>query len=156
MAKIPNPLIKSCIVCGEEFEAWGKGRSRKIICDLRECQLAYKRSQENARYRANPGPARERSRLRPTDTTYHRRYHRRYRQDHPMDPILVRSHSAVARAVKAGDLEPPEVCERCGGSPTEYADGRRGLQAHHSDYDKPLEVEWLCKQCHSLEHAEVV
>jgi len=50
------------------------------------------------------------------------------------------AYNKVYRAKKSGKLEPPIFCERCG-EPTQ-------LQAHHSDYNKPLEVEWLCPKCH--------
>jgi hypothetical protein len=26
--------------------------------------------------------------------------------------------------------------------------------AHHSDYSKPLDIEWLCNSCHERLHAE--
>ena len=37
-----------------------------------------------------------------------------------------------------------KVCERC---------GKAGyLHRHHADYNKPLEVELLCRKCHCAEH----
>jgi ribosomal protein S27AE len=47
-------------------------------------------------------------------------------------------------AVQAGKLERPEECSKCGGA---------DVQAHHRDYAKPLEVEWLCGDCHRSAHA---
>ena len=41
----------------------------------------------------------------------------------------------------------PKPCENCGITKV-YKDGRDGVQAHHCDYNKPLEVIWLCIKCH--------
>ena len=51
-----------------------------------------------------------------------------------------RAHSAVQRAVKRGDLIRPNVCEHCG--------AEQFTEASHTDYNKPLDVEWLCRPCH--------
>lgn len=32
--------------------------------------------------------------------------------------------------------------------------GSKKSQMHHEDYDKPLEVEWMCRKCHLEEHNE--
>jgi len=47
-------------------------------------------------------------------------------------------------AVKRGEILRPARCTRCGEA--------RKLQAHHSDYNRPLFVEWLCSLCHGQEH----
>jgi len=41
----------------------------------------------------------------------------------------------------------PEGCEDCGG---------RSPHAHHKDYSKPLEVDWLCSSCHGKRHRILV
>lgn len=48
------------------------------------------------------------------------------------------------RAVQAGTVVRPEECSECGapGIP----DG------HHADYDRPLDVIWLCRACHKDLH----
>lgn len=45
-----------------------------------------------------------------------------------------KAHSAVFRAISKGDLL-RQPCERC---------GEVKAYAHHEDYDKPLDVVWLC------------
>lgn len=53
----------------------------------------------------------------------------------------------LKNAVRRGDLSKPERSEVCD-RPTPPVD----LHAHHLDYDRPLEVEWLCRDCHVAEH----
>lgn len=51
---------------------------------------------------------------------------------------------AVLVAIRTGTLIRPETCSRCG--------VQCRPDAHHEDYSKPLEVEWLCRRCHLAEH----
>lgn len=46
-------------------------------------------------------------------------------------------HSSKNRGV----VTPPEYCSMCG--------LKTGLEAHHPDYSKPLEVVWVCHECHN-------
>jgi len=55
----------------------------------------------------------------------------------------------VMSALAKGELVPAENCERCGGK----TKGRK-LDGHHADYNKPLDVEWLCRTCHRNHHLE--
>lgn len=50
------------------------------------------------------------------------------------------------KAIKKGILIPQD-CENCG-ERYRFKDGRNAVQAHHDDYNKPLEVRWLCQKCH--------
>ena len=45
----------------------------------------------------------------------------------------------------------PKPCEVCGAWGL-MKDGRRIVQAHHDDYNKPLEVRWLCQKHHHEWH----
>lgn len=59
-----------------------------------------------------------------------------------------KAHNLVEVAVRNGKLVTLTTCEACGGNGTPYKDGRRPIQAHHDDYNFPLVVRWLCKNCH--------
>lgn len=58
-----------------------------------------------------------------------------------------RVHAAVEVALSQGRLERPKVCENCNA-----VDKNSVLQGHHDDYDKPLDVRWLCRSCHIKHH----
>lgn len=58
----------------------------------------------------------------------------------------VKARSDLNHAVERGDVIRPDACEVCG----DPAD----TEAHHRDYNKPLEVEWLCRDCHDGRHNE--
>ena len=62
------------------------------------------------------------------------------------------AHNKVEKAVKRGELVRPTVCSECGGAGQDYRDGRSSIQAHHDDYNKPLDVRWLCQPCHHEWH----
>jgi ribosomal protein S27AE len=49
----------------------------------------------------------------------------------------------VRHALNRGSLV-RKPCELCGSATTE---------AHHEDYQKPLDVRWLCRRCHGFIHA---
>jgi hypothetical protein len=57
------------------------------------------------------------------------------------------AHCKVARALLHGVLIRPNKCEKCGEI--------KAIEAHHDDYAKPLEVKWLCIECHNERHKEL-
>ena len=59
-------------------------------------------------------------------------------------------HSITEKAIGRGLLK-PDCCEVCGANGV-MADGRNEVQAHHDDYNKPLEVRWLCQKHHHEWH----
>ena len=60
------------------------------------------------------------------------------------NPEKSKARAAVSRAVRSGTL----VRQPC-------ACGNPKSQAHHHDYSKPLDVEWLCFKCHRAEHGQI-
>lgn len=61
------------------------------------------------------------------------------------DTRRAKAHNAVARAIRKGSLIRCS-CQRCGNPKS---------VAHHEDYDKPLEIMWLCEPCHKQRHKEL-
>lgn len=60
-------------------------------------------------------------------------------------PEQRRAYDHVFRAIKRGALirQPCEVC------------GQFGRDAHHDDYDKPLDVRWFCRSHHMAQHGKL-
>jgi hypothetical protein len=54
------------------------------------------------------------------------------------------AYNAIQYALRNGQIARPDACEKCGEA------GR--VEAHHADYSKKLEVQWLCKNCHGATH----
>jgi hypothetical protein len=65
----------------------------------------------------------------------------RFRIRHPERGRIYRQ---VRGALKKGILTRPSICSHCGCS--------RKLHAHHSDYTQPLQVIWVCHNCHADLH----
>jgi hypothetical protein len=64
------------------------------------------------------------------------------------NPEKQRAHQQLNNAVRRGKLISPEECEQCGKL-------KCRLEAHHEDYSKPLEVNWLCCSCHVKRTLEI-
>lgn len=58
----------------------------------------------------------------------------------------LRARDKTNTAIRHGLLEKKTVCERCPST--------KNIEKHHPDYDKPLEIVWLCSICHGLEHTK--
>ena len=52
----------------------------------------------------------------------------------------------VNQAIRRGELT-KQPCVRCGNT--------KCLKAHHYDYSKPLDIIWLCVNCHAEVHMEI-
>lgn len=63
-------------------------------------------------------------------------------------PSRRKARRAVQSALEAGELIRPEHCEACG-DPAQ-------VEGHHPDYSQPLEVRWLCGNCHNAADREQV
>lgn len=59
------------------------------------------------------------------------------------NPIKRWAHLATASAVRKGIIK-RQPCEVCGTV--------ENIDAHHSDYHRPLAVRWLCRRHHVAEH----
>ena len=70
-----------------------------------------------------------------------RRGKKAYSERHPKRRSAV---NAVNNAVRDGRLYKPSECESCA--------KETALQGHHCDYNKPLDVMWLCEPCHKHWH----
>jgi len=66
-----------------------------------------------------------------------------YRGTKAYDP----AQNLLERAIKKGIVIRKTHCEICLEVKI-FKNGRTGIQAHHSDYNKPLDVMWLCQKCH--------
>ena len=137
---------KECFKCKtvkplEDFykhSAMADGHLNKcIFCSLNDAKLHREKNIEKIReYDRQRGKNKERIALATL-------INRNWRSE---DKRRVRAHSAVSRAIKSGKLL-RMPCVRCASEKS---------VAHHEDYDKPLEVMWLCQPCHKQRHKELL
>ena len=73
-----------------------------------------------------------------------REYNREYQRKHRGIENNRKIHYDFSNAVRAGKIERQTYCDAC------LNEGK--MQAHHPDYSKPFDVQWLCHECHRKAH----
>ena len=126
----PDGLSHKCKVCQSEYD---KARANNKDRVLAREKYAKTDSGRDARNRARKKWANE-NKDKAYDIT------KSYRKNNPKK---YKAHGKVAYEVKKGNLtaKPCVVCSKTG-----------DVQAHHDDYDRPLDVRWLCARHHSEWH----
>jgi hypothetical protein len=64
----------------------------------------------------------------------------------PRDPLKTKAQATLRKAVLNGSIK-PLPCEVCGSS--------QKVHGHHEDYNRPLDVNWLCQKHHHLRHMDL-
>lgn len=136
-------MSKKCSCCGEEKPISEFNRFKRSSDGFQAWCKKCKRLADRQRRPQQREWAQQRSE---TDEwrSYRSGVQRRYRRRHPK---TMEAHLLVKRAIRSGVLVRPESCNRCG------TGGR--IEASHDDYDKPLEVEWLCRACHAAKDLRI-
>jgi hypothetical protein len=143
-----------CRICGESnyknFYSSNKSRckecvkfsARKYREDNKEKVMEYDRNRPNKEERVKKNIDRIRS-----DPEKLKKY-----RDQQMDYVKRNRHKSnarqkLARALLKGKVKRANNCEHCG--------IEDNIQGHHYDYNKPLDVIWLCSKCHANEHIRI-
>jgi len=142
-------------------------RRRKIAEDPTFLEREAKRTLAHHRLYPEKARARRKARL-ANDPACERRYHEAWREQNrervretarqinrrryekireylksPQQAEKQAARRALHSAIRAGRITKPKQCQDCGDTPLP-----RRLHAHHADYAKPFDVEWLCSICH--------
>lgn len=133
---------KRCFKCHRQLKL-SEFYKHKEMADghLNKCKSCTKRdvrSRYRNRWKTDPMFV-EQQRLRGRD-----KYKRLYRGqiNLPGSHPRRKANTMVNNAVRDGRLVKPTTCTECGES------GR--IEGHHENYNKPLNVHWLCSRCHGL------
>lgn len=133
--------MKECSVCKQELpvENFYRDRARKdgLLIRCKDCERKLRRKtrvnnngiyikKDRKYYQAHKEEIKEKR----------RKYHELNREK-------IKARGLVRTALKNGSLIRPKTCEKC---------DAEDPHAHHEDYDRPLEVVWLCRICHMRLH----
>lgn len=144
---MPHMPHKTCFKC-ERFLSINDFYSHPRMADkhLNKCKECTRKDANERRtrkrvlisqyeYKRNQDPARKKRKME------YQRIHR------VVNPQKLKARRAVSQGIRSGVLQ-RQPCQYCGSTKT---------QAHHEDYDKPLDVIWVCFKCHREQcHGQVV
>lgn len=152
---------KTCFKCGAEkpltdfykHPKMSGGRVNKCKeCNKRDVRenradkIEYYREYDAHRFQNDPRVKERHKRYAQTDAgkAAFSRSSAKYRSENPEKRA---AHVILGSRVKDGTITKPDHCSKCG------AGGM--IHGHHHDYALPLDVEWLCPQCHVDAHKDL-
>lgn len=122
--------MKNCKTCGVELTEENAYRYSNRKGLMNECKLCFvKRNKEN----------------RQNHKEYYREYYKKYYHLRPTEKK--KAWAKLREAIDRGDIV-KKPCAICG--------NKDNLEAHHFDYNKPLEVIWFCKKHHRETHKKLI
>lgn len=129
--------MEKCKHCGTPFKKikWNQVNCSKI-CQWKEIHRRKRKKRNEARrknHQKHKGESEYKKRATERSLAYY--YRNKWKE-------LARGK--VIKAVLSGKLIRPTQCSNC--------EKQCKPEGHHNDYNKPLEVIWLCKQCHENIH----
>lgn len=128
---------RRCAICRQAKPASAFYASQKGNW-CKPCKIAWNKAyKKTARGAAVQKAARDKYRKSDKWKAVMRDYQQRERLKH-------KARCLVWVAIQKGELK-RGPCRACGAT--------EDIHAHHEDYTKPLEVDWLCRGCHNLRHA---
>jgi hypothetical protein len=134
-------LCRTCNTEKDKSEFHKRSASTDGLCaKCKSCQKQYDKSRANLPHRVEARRAYSQT---PQGKEAHNRSHKKWKEN---NAIKRGANVIVGNAVRDGKLFKPDWCSKCGEG------GDIVIQGHHDDYAKPLEVTWLCAQCHTDWH----
>lgn len=134
-----------CGACGRSFQPKTADLKRRVVyCCSRPCASRRAAMRGAARLHAlYPQSGESNFNFRGWASRRPAVYVRRFKS---ANPEKVRAQRVLAAAIRRGDMVRPASCLSC--------DSVCRPDAHHTDYTKPLRVEWVCRRCHRRNDAE--
>lgn len=146
--------MKVCLDCSQSKEDYlfpKKGSYCKLCMNIRS--KAY-REKYPEKYKASSKRTREKNKekLRAYYKAWYKEGGRKRKEGYSADnyawgrnnPEKRRAQQAVKYHIRRGVITRPKSCSICGDEGM--------ISAHHEDYNKPLEVIWMCSSCHKTHH----
>lgn len=120
----------------EEYKEWRKGHQERNREKISAYVLDEYHRNKNRLEKQKIWKSKNKERIRKYTATARKRF-----------PFRTAARSYVCAAIKEGIIVRPEKCSRC--------NKECKPEAHHEDYMRPLDVVWLCRQCHGFEHRKL-
>ena len=117
-------------------------RERSKLPQVKE----YDRNRPNARERSKQNNERDKLRYK-SDPNYRAQKMQKQKEARQRKKKEYIARNLINNSVRDGKIFPKVNCERCGISTKTHG--------HHEDYNRPLDVIWLCTECHGICHKEI-